>query len=103
MGFDVFFWRIWYVFVPVLRRAYPDAVAVGEDAVIVSLERYQEGFPREKSRAWGYTRRGIVGFKQSEELWRKLDQLEGLLVVTCCKGDIGGILGGHDFVRSDFL
>lgn len=47
MGFEVFFWRIWYVFEPVLRRAYAGAAAVGDEAVIVSLE--------------GYIRRGFQG------------------------------------------
>lgn len=38
MGFEVFFWRIWYFLSPQLRTAYPGVVAVGADEFIVSLQ-----------------------------------------------------------------
>lgn len=62
MGFEVFFWRIWYVFVPALRRAYAGAAVVGEEAVMVSLEGYQEEIPT-RSRESGVTH--VVEFSDS--------------------------------------
>ena len=38
MGFEVFFCRIWYCFVPWQRSAWPGVVAVEGEDVMVSLE-----------------------------------------------------------------
>lgn len=43
----------------------------------------------------GYSRRLIVRFKESQELGRKFNQLERLLLVARLKGDIEGILRRH--------
>ena len=37
IGFDVFFCRIWYLFSPWHRRAYPGVVSVAADDVMVRL------------------------------------------------------------------
>jgi hypothetical protein len=38
IGFEVFFWRIWYFLSPQLRIAYPGVVTVEGEEVIVKLE-----------------------------------------------------------------
>jgi hypothetical protein len=50
IGLEVLFWRIWKVFVPMFRSAYPGAPEEEEEEVTVSLQGHVSGESFKRSR-----------------------------------------------------